>query len=432
MWPQFRAHLRNRSQPFIHGFTSRVAYNVTVAHRRKPAGWTGGAHDAQGAQARGGVDAPFDTQPQDLPRLARSLARRSGFGGDPLELDKAWASIAFQAEGVVDDLSPRDAGTLLCAFSSGRVLQRHMTARQALVHVLTTRGHGALRPHRIVEIWIALDRADAVEDGEDFFKTELVRALHVALPPSLSASDSQASSSSKGATFEGSDRHWEFVLALLASSGCDSADLCLVWERAAASALHDASSLRSLSSSAIVLAMRASVLAMQRLGAQPAPELVERLSERLLAHAAWLDGWTTSHAVLAAARLRLAPGHAYDALRRVLLERCSLRPHTTTAAPSAEPGEMASLAQAERVAAALALFDVHDAEVRGRMAGWLLRPLPAARFVGLALDLAHIGLNHSSDARVARGVRARARSSELAQSVGAERTASLLDAYSQA
>lgn len=431
MWPQFRGHLHNRSQLCIHGVASRVAYNLTAVHRRKFAGWKGNEHDARGARVQGGVDVAFDTQPQDLPRLARRLARRSGFGGDPLESDQAWASIAFQAEGVADDLSPRDAGALLCAFSSGRVLQRHIAARQSLVHVLTSRGHGALKPHRIVEIWIALDRADAADNREDFFKTELVRALHVALPPGSSESDSQASGSNTGAVLEGTDTYWDFVLALLAASGCDSADLCLVWERAAASALHDASSLRALSSSAIVSAMRASVLAMQRLGVEPAPELVEGLSERLLAHAAWLDGWATSHALLAAARLRFAPGLAYDALRRVLLERCALRPHTTTAAPSAEPGEMASFAQAERVAAAMALFDVHDAEVRGRMSGWLLRPLPAARFVGIALDLACIGLSRSSDARVARSVRARARSSELAQSVGADRAARLLDAYSQ-
>lgn len=89
------------------------------------------------------------------------------------------------------------------------------------------------------------------------------------------------------------------------------------------------------------------------------------------------------------------------------------------------------LAQAERLAAALATFDVHDAEVRGRLANWLLRPLPAERWARLALDLASAGLNHKAAPNVAKHVRARARSSELLQSVGAETAEALQQAFQE-
>merc|ERR1712232_338194 len=151
------------------------------------------------------------------------------------------------------------------------------------------------------------------------------------------------------------------------------------------------------------------------------------------------DGWGASHVVLAAASLGAAPGDAYDPVRSTLLERCALGPQkdmgfvmdavqkrgrgglaerlSNTAVGTAK---LHRLEEAERVAAALARLDVHDGEVRSRLAAWLLLPLPVSRFVALATDLARVGLGDAANPTVARHVRTRARSSDFSQEVDAE------------
>merc|ERR1712032_1381653 len=93
--------------------------------------------------------------------------------------------------------------------------------------------------------------------------------------------------------------------------------------------------------------------------------------------------------------------------------------------------ETSALFEAERVATALARLDIHDVEVRGSISKWLLRPLAPARFASLAMDLARVGLCDAVDPKVARHVRARARSSEFVGTLGDVVTAKLLCAYSQ-
>lgn len=193
-------------------------------------------------------------------------------------------------------------------------------------------------------------------------------------------------------------------------------------------------------------AIRAAAFAVRQ-GATPVPSLTEALCQRLAAQAAWLDGWAASHGACAAATLGASPGALYDRLRPTILDRCralEMQPLAKVPTPMRRRGSSdkfeapvsgealpEGLAQAERLAAALATFDVHDAEVRGRLANWLLRPLPAERWARLALDLASAGLNHKAAPNVAKHVRARARSSELLQSVGAETAEALQQAFQE-
>ena len=58
-------------------------------------------------------------------------------------------------------------------------------------------------------------------------------------------------------------------------------------------------------------------------------------------------------------------------------------------------------------------------------------PLPAAPLVRLASDLAHVGVDDASYPKIARHVRARARSAELREVVGRDAASSLLESYAQ-
>ncbi|CAJ1398889.1 unnamed protein product [Effrenium voratum] len=134
--------------------------------------------------------------------------------------------------------------------------------------------------------------------------------------------------------------------------------------------------------------------------AVPSEGLVTALMQRLSVQAPWLDGWQASHFALSVAELR-GPGAAYDRLRSALLERSpalvpraqersARRRGLTQVMEELEPD---LLAQAQRLASALAIFDVHDAEVRDLLAQWLLRPLPPETLTRMALDLASVGLS---------------------------------------
>eukprot|EP00927_Polykrikos_kofoidii_P044736 TRINITY_DN38620_c0_g1_i1.p1 TRINITY_DN38620_c0_g1~~TRINITY_DN38620_c0_g1_i1.p1 ORF type:complete len:566 (-),score=53.54 TRINITY_DN38620_c0_g1_i1:3-1637(-) len=422
----------------------------------------------------------FDVGVDELAGHARRLARfhKGGIGADPVELERAWAALAFQAEGHADQLSVKDACVLLRALSVGGVLAAHASTCRALVSVLQARGSGKLTGRRLVSLWSSLDRADLgllCNESEavlgnvhasiaTFFKEELRRALPSAT--SECASSEAKRTSQKGGRgkhveadgvtagtarcsrpLRAGNHEWRRLLALLANSACTKQELRSCWEALESAALADTCSIRSLSLDGLVSALRAASMTEARTGVRPAEPLLMRLKECIVAHAQGFDGWSASHAVLALSQLGEAPGSSYDILRQSLLEKCALCPSNArsivpTRRPSSavSPGALAAsssgtsfewhgLHVAERVASALARLDVHDCEVRGRFAAWLLQPLPCSRFASLAGDLASSGLSDASDPKVARHVRARSRSAEFRAAVGDEVASALLDAY---
>jgi len=384
-----------------------------------------------------------------------------------VELDEAWGALAFQAQGHAHQLTALDASTVLVALSAGGVLARYADASRALVAVLRNFA-GALSARRLIKVWAALDRADVIgsdvsctasfegaqrsaseqNDAAAFLQAELVRALPA------DVEDSAEESASPKSVLRGADHEWRRMLALLAASDCRPEQLRPRWEALEAAVLADGASLCALSVGGLISAARTAVLARQRTGVAPAERLAGQIKERIVSQARWMDGWSTSHAVLALAQLGAKPQQGYDPLRQGLLERCALSPsrvqsrpaHASEAAPGAtntrhgrrpkfgvaeesDSWSEQQLAESERVAAALARFDVHDADVRSRLAAWLLKPLPVRRLARLALDLASIGLCDAADPKVARHVRAFARSSELRNALGTEGMAALLEAY---
>lgn len=411
----------------------------------------------------------FELEACELASYARRLARRGReVGGDPRALSEAWEAVAFQCQGLADSISPNDAGSILCALSVSGVLQDHVGAHDSLVGVLRARGTGALKPRKVVSVWTALDRADLAEGKEaaTFLRVELPRALPGAMPagalpeepPALEGEEVEVPETPKG-----DDRSWMLAHALLAGSGCSEGELRAVWTAVEEATLADAGAVRGLSVRGLVAAMRAAALASERAGVEPSGDLAQRLCERAATQAKWMDGWAASHAALAAAALGAAPGAAYDPLRTTLLERCALQPEpglsfvTPVHRPSPSRAASASgraaprgrgsrapaaqepaapggrgLGEAERVAAALARFDVHDAEVRDKLSEWLMRPLPDQRFAQLASSLAGAGLGDATAPKVARHIRGRARSAELTAALGAEAARTLLNAYARA
>lgn len=360
-----------------------------------------------------------------------------------MELEKAWDAVAFQAQGLAAQLSPKDAYTLLCAMASGKALARHDGALQALLDVLQTRGVGALGPRKVVILWTTLDRADSVVASPDalpatadFFRTELARALPRASGLDVAATETEEACTPVLAEAaprppRGSDAEWRRLHALLAASGCGQGDLRPAWEQLEAVTIDDPGAVRALSVEGLIAAARAAVLAPQRTGVTaPSDDFSQRLRQRLVEQARWMDGWAVSHAALAAAVLGGEPGHCYDPLRQTLLERCSLEPTSSAFSRGLGAREMSRLAEAERVAGALAALQVHDKVIREHLAAWLLRPLPPKRFARLAGNLAQAGLD-GSHAKVGRHVRARARSSEVVSAVGDEVAAGLLRDYAQ-
>ncbi|CAE8660494.1 unnamed protein product, partial [Polarella glacialis] len=180
----------------------------------------------------------FDLEAGEMGAFARRLASQglAATGGDPRELQRAWAALAFQARGLAEKLSASDAYSLLRGLSSGGVLARHGETCKALIGVLRKKGVGTLKPRKVVSIWVALDRADVTDGSEDaaaFFRSELKRALPL-------AARSEASEASGDARDVGeqssdlvvplgprgsSDRDWHRVLALLAASSCSPEEL---------------------------------------------------------------------------------------------------------------------------------------------------------------------------------------------------------------
>lgn len=391
----------------------------------------------------------YELQAHELGPFARRLAQRwSVAGGDPLELEKAWDAVAFQAHGLAEQLAPKDACTVLVALASGRALARHEGTTQALLDVLRKRGVGALGPRKVVTLWRCLDRVDSAAASRyaepavaEFFRGELARAVPPvpkvgpaavdADEPQAAAPGSQGPQGTAAPTPRpprGSDAEWQRVHALLEASGCCEADLKPVWEQLQAVTIADPGAVRALTVEGLIAAARAAALAPQRAGvASPAAEFARRLCQRLVEQARWMDGWAASHAVAAIAALAGQPGRCYDPLRPTLLERCGLEP-SRKASRSLSGNELARLSEAERVAAALATLEVHDKDMRARIATWLLRPLPPLRFARLATHLARAGLG-GDDAKIARHVRARARSSELADAVGIDGVSALLRDY---
>jgi len=269
-------------------------------------------------------------------------------------------------------------------------------------------------------------------------------------------------------------RNWRRLIALLEASECSNEQCLEVWRDMEATALSDDAGVKSLSTNGMVFALRSAALIREvvetsegastasggssssstsssnnsskstetepdeaRAAGDPtsapfssttsssalAEAFVERLLQRTFAQARWLDGWSASHAALASAKLGASPRKGYDVLRPTILQRCSLAPPESVA-PAKTPSRRSAtdaesqtsspaLRQAERVAAALAAYGVHDAEVRDRIAPWLLKPLSSDRFASLARDLAAAGLSDSTSPRIARHVRARLRSSDF-------------------
>lgn len=456
-----------------HGTRAAKEWSPRAAPRtgEKPAGRRR-AKERDGSAV--GASTAFDLSAEELAPFAQRLAaRRLKIGGptvDPLEMERAWKVVAFQAEGVAEQLSARDACMLIRELAAANVLGRgrHEGAKKALLGVLRRSSpvlHGQedgeaslIKPSRIVSVWCALDRVDAAEDAETaaFFSEQLPRALPaIAAGSTKNTVRDEESQQDAPSAPKASDRDWRRAAALLAASGCSRGELQRLWASLEAAALADAERLRTLPMRGLVYAMRAGAQAAERVEAQPSHELVLRVSSRIIAQARWLDGWAASHTALAAATLGVASGKAYDPLRPALLEHCRLeRPgagagqkgagggatRTVRATDSTDlPGwgggaaqqgmELAGLTEAERVASALARFDVHDAEVREKIATWLLGPLPPERLARLAESLVGAGLSEANAPKVARHVRARLRSSEVQLSIGVEASAALLRKY---
>eukprot|EP00928_Gymnodinium_smaydae_P090460 TRINITY_DN74254_c0_g1_i1.p1 TRINITY_DN74254_c0_g1~~TRINITY_DN74254_c0_g1_i1.p1 ORF type:complete len:431 (-),score=68.03 TRINITY_DN74254_c0_g1_i1:53-1345(-) len=375
----------------------------------------------------------FELEAHHLAAYARRLARqyRGGIGADPVDLDKAWNNVLFQAQGLADQLSAQDACTLLRALASSGTLSRQTEACRVLVDVLR-REPNALKPKRVIALWHCLDRADLVAvDGcmgdagasvESYFREAFADVKPGSVSPLLRISNAE----------------WQRILPLLAASGRSSEHLQPLWRDAETGTLRDVSSVRALSIDGLLAALRALSFVRERVGADPAHELVELIVDRVAAQAQWLDAWSTSHALLALGRLGIAPRRSYDRLRQQLVDSLgTARVESvgkTSRAASLGSRELERLPVVRRVAAGLALLDIHDAELRKNLAPWLLRPLPAPVFLALAEDLARIGLCDEVDPKVARQVRARARSGEFQEAgsyPAAVAAARILEAYAQ-
>jgi len=407
---------------------------------------------SQALREKGLKTAVYDVPAEDLAGFARRLAREPPAGEDPVEREKTWDAIAFQAEGVADQLRPRDALALLLALAKGSALVRHSRTQSALLQVLLRGDRDHLKPQKVARLWVALDRVDAAcsEEAASFFDVELCKALPeaVRLPDALKEAPSSAPAGKSGegddskpglqepVCLRGTEKEWQRANALLAASSCSPLELGRMWRELEAATLKDASAVRALPADGLVSALRSAALAESRADTKPSPELLSRLFSHAVAQSKWLDGWASSHTALAAANLGASPGDVYDRLRSTIISRCRLRPKK--AAPILKVGriELARVslddcrfAEANRVAAALAQFDVHDAEVRDQIASWLVRPLPPKHLVELAGNLAQIGFGDEVDPQIARHVRARVRSSEVLEAVGAEKVKRVLTAY---
>lgn len=366
----------------------------------------------------------YELEAQDLAPFARTLARNSSVGGDPNGTERAWQAVAFQTRGLAKRLSVQDAYTILRSMSQAGVLRSQREATSALTLILREGEPGVLSLEKVVSVWVALDRADILEDkaAQELFHREL--------PKSFPAEEALV--------VQNSDKEWKKALAIFSSSGCSPEGLLKLWKALEASMLADPAAARTLTALGLLAAIRTAVLVKERLAECLNPVLIYRLMERLLAQAPWLDGWCASHAVLASARLGAAPGQCYDVLRDTLLQRCSgLKPPQKLKEPdkkvTSDPQSVrnAEFVEAQRIAAALELNDVHDSEVRGRLSEWLLQPLPPQQLASLAGQLAAVGCTDISAPRIARHVRARARSSEVVGELGEEAAAGLLLAYAQ-
>lgn len=434
-----------------------------LIERRRSRGRSGGESVAETV---------FDLAAEDLAAFARRLARRGvRVGGDPVEVERAWGAVAFQAEGVADVLSQGDACTLLRELSAAGMLAKHPGALRALLSVLRHGGATELKTRKVIGVWSALDRNDVGLDDDEaiaFFCEALPRALpvaallpgeahpsaawHVDVAASVSASAPAADEEEVASRPKGTHHDWRRVFALLSASGCAQEALRRAWTDIEAAMLSDRGRVRALPMQGLVYALRAAALAMLQMDAKPSTEFVHSLCSRSAEQAQWMDGWAASHVALAAASLGITPAKAYDPLRTALLERCSLEPRVLGGSAAlvgaagagipvvrgsglsvATSVELIGLAEAERVAAALARFDVHDAEVRSRLSSWLLLPgLPPKRLAGLARSLAAAGLGDAVAPKVAKHVRARLRSSEMLAAVGAEVVDGLSHLYARA
>jgi len=410
----------------------------------------------------------FDLSPGQLAPHARRLLRQQRDGSvSSSELSAAWEAIAFQSQGFVDRLTASNACSLLCAFGTASVLFEQREARSSLMAVLYRQKTGMIRPQKVLNLWIALDRADVAlrDEASAFFQRELSVAAPLLLPAVTPAGDTPMEDTQQAISLAGKKSgDWKRMHAFLAASNCSAAELAPAYAALEAATLADMSAVRALSVNSLIAAMRATALALERIGVQPSDELTHQLCARAAAQARWLDGWGASHVVLVAAIHQALPGRVYDALRPVLLERCNLQPKlgltTAQSLPqmrsavgrpratarvargNAAATEDATLvagaldnepgfAQAQRVAEALSIFNVHDAELRSRLSSWLLCPLSSGAFARLAEHLASVGLDDGVDSKLARMVRARARSTELVDALGAEAAQALLLAYTQ-
>lgn len=369
--------------------------------------------------------AVYELEAHRLAPYAQKLAQFRR-GSDPVELYEAWDAVAFQVQGLSKKLSASQAYMILRAFSTGKVLQQHEGAWHTLLAIMIREGPGGMKVRKITRAWVALDRADIFlnEEQADFFRIELSRLLPKKPDESLFPQP-RTEAKDKYVT-RGADRVWRRVHAMLEASGCTAEELLPLWKVAEAAMLADGRAIRTLELDGLISALRAAALVRTRINEKPSDELVRQLLQRATAQSPWLDGWGVSHVALAAARLGAAPGDAYDSLRGTLLDRCLLPP--TTGVTS---NETQGLREAKRVASALAHFDVHDAEVRNKAASWLFRPLPIQYFVAFAMDLASAGANDVTNPKLARHIRARARTSEAIGTVGAQTASALLKAYAQ-
>lgn len=404
--------------------------------------------DSSGRTTQRKLPNPFDLEASELGDFARRLAflGPSATGGDPVELERTWSALTFQVRGLADHLSTADAYCLIRGLSEGGVLSRFDDTCKALLQILLSRGTGVLLPRKVVNIWVAIDRAEAAgsEEASRFFHLELRRALPGVIRRTQEIEGNHTETDGRPQSCRmNSDRDWHRVLALLLASNCSSAELGRLWQSAEAAVLADNAVIRSLTSDGLVAALRAAAAVNTKTegSVEPAKEVARLLCDRAVTQARWLNGWTASHVAAAASKLRAPPGLCYDPLRKTILDRCSaLRSQpskvshlwTRRAAPvEAETVDSGALAEAERVADSLARFDVHDAEVRERLSMWLLRPVPADRFASMAFNLSTVGLTDKVAPKVARHVRARARSAEVIQSIGADAAEVLLAAYQQ-
>lgn len=360
----------------------------------------------------------FDFNASHLAPYADRLARKTRVD------DAQWDSIAFQAQGLVDELHAEDAYRLLRSFSTARVLRGRGALQRSLLSVLR-REKRVLKPRKLVSAWVSLDRADASldEQASAFFGSELPWALPSCIR-NLDADGEQLWNPRPA------NREWRKVHVMLAAGGCDAIQLSRLWKKMETATSTDGASIRAFSVDGLVSAVRAAALANTRAGVIPNTEFVQRLLNRVVEQTPWLDSWAASHVVLAAAQLGAQPGQVYDPIRETLLERCMLNPEGK-AYTRAElcSGDVADLSEAERITEALALFDVHDDDIRRRLAPWLLQPLPPLRFARLAERLAGIGLDSNRDPQVARHVRATARSSEMTTVLGSTAAGMLNELY---